>query len=324
MVIIDSDGGADDASALILLMEQSNLQIVAITCTYGNVHLDQACDNVRRTLELMGKANDIPVYAGCDKPIIGDIAFDYFFGVDGFGNNSQKFPLPSEDVQPEHASNAIVNYVNQYPGQIALVALGPLTNLAVALKLDCNLSDKLKRLHVMGGTSSARGNMSPVAEFNFYADPVAANAVINGLQCPISLSPYELCVEYSASWAWYDQWVSSNTTIAYFIDQTYAIANENAKANNGTYANCDLQAATIFVYPETVLSSTLNHVDIETCGTLTYGQSVVDYRPNSGNPNAEIYIELDGQLMLEKWSLMVNYTTVQKSKEKPFYIWGIL
>ena len=175
-VIIDCDPGVDDAMAIMLATQYSGFDIVGITTVFGNAHLDQATRNALRVVELSGK--DIAVYRGAGKPlkIQLDPPPDFVHGKDGLGNTNQ--PVPKTSHRAKRAAQFIVDAAKAYPGQITILAVGRLTNLAEALKLDPGLTRNVAEVVLMGGALNFPGNVSPVAEANIAGDPDAADIVV--------------------------------------------------------------------------------------------------------------------------------------------------
>lgn len=174
-VIIDCDPGIDDAIALTLAFESPDIKVVGITTVFGNATISQTTRNALRIVELSGKL--IPVYRGADKPLqipAPEPPLD-IQGNDGLGNTHQ--PEPKLKAESESASDFLVREINANPGKITLIAIGPLTNLALALKRDPSIASKVKRVVLMGGALNTPGNVTPVAEANIAADPQAADKV---------------------------------------------------------------------------------------------------------------------------------------------------
>ncbi|OYX36752.1 MAG: hypothetical protein B7Y99_00325 [Caulobacterales bacterium 32-69-10] len=173
-MIIDADPGVDDALAIFLALRSPELKVEALTVVAGNVALETTLPNALRLLEIAGRG-DIPVAAGAAKPLRRRLmTAAYAHGNNGLGGVD--FPAPSLRPVTEPAAALIRRRVRAAPGQITLVALGPLTNIADAFQADPELPRLIRGLTVMGGSLSG-GNITPAAEFNFYTDPEAARAV---------------------------------------------------------------------------------------------------------------------------------------------------
>ena len=173
-VIIDTDPGVDDALALLLAMRSPELQIEAITPVAGNVPLDLTLPNALRMVEIAGRT-DIPVAAGARGPLLRRlVTATYAHGENGLGGAI--FPEPTTKPVATPASELIRQIIRKYPGEVTLIPIGPLTNIATALNSDHELASMVRGLTMMGGSLSG-GNITPAAEFNVYVDPEAARIV---------------------------------------------------------------------------------------------------------------------------------------------------
>jgi inosine-uridine nucleoside N-ribohydrolase len=173
-VIIDTDPGVDDALALLFAMRSPELKIEGITPVAGNVPLELTLPNALRMVEIAGRT-DIPVAAGAKTPLVRRlVSATYAHGENGLGG--AVFPTPKTKPISQPASDFIRDVVSKSPGEITLITIGPLTNVAAALASDSELAGKTKALVMMGGSLSG-GNITPAAEFNIYVDPEAARIV---------------------------------------------------------------------------------------------------------------------------------------------------
>jgi inosine-uridine nucleoside N-ribohydrolase len=173
--LLDLDTGIDDALALLLALRSPELQLVGLTCVAGNVALPQVVRNTLGVLEAAG-APDLPVAAGAERPLRRRLTTATFFhGADGIGG----VPLPPTDrtVIRQSAPDFICDAARSHDGALTLIAVGPLTNLALALDRDPTLPRRITKLVVMGGAALVAGNVTPAAEANFHNDPEAASAV---------------------------------------------------------------------------------------------------------------------------------------------------
>jgi purine nucleosidase len=174
-IIIDCDPGVDDATALVLAINYPGFEILGITTVFGNAYLDQTTKNALTVVELSKR--NIPVYKGADKPLRKslDAPPDFIHGTDGLGNTNQ--PTPKTTFQSKPASQFIVDVAKAFPGEVTILAVGRLTNLAAAIKLDSNVTRNIKEVVLMGGDLHVPGNVNPVAEANVEGDPDAADIV---------------------------------------------------------------------------------------------------------------------------------------------------
>ncbi|HZQ98224.1 MAG TPA: nucleoside hydrolase [Chloroflexota bacterium] len=174
-LLFDVDTGVDDALALLLALGTPGTQVLGVGTVAGNVELTKCTHNTLRVLELAGRA-DVPVAAGCVRPLVQPLATAaHVHGDDGLGGVA--LPLPTAQATGEHAVDQIVRLARANAGQLTLIALGPLTNVAVALQREPDLPRLVKELVLMGGAFARAGNMSATAEFNVWVDPEAARSV---------------------------------------------------------------------------------------------------------------------------------------------------
>lgn len=197
-VIVDVDVGCDDAWALFILLKAMDCglcNILAITCVNGNTSVDNVTRNVLRMLEVVGKEKQIPVFKGAAHEFIATKMLDQFHGDDGFQDLEWDTEPDMSLVREEHAVNQIYEMVKERPKDISIICLGPLTNLAMCLRMYDDLAEMIKDVFIMGGNNWGVGNTTKAAEFNFYKDSEAAHIVLNSLICPVTILPWEACLE---------------------------------------------------------------------------------------------------------------------------------
>jgi inosine-uridine nucleoside N-ribohydrolase len=176
-VIIDTDPGIDDAMAIFFALKSPELDVIALTTIYGNVRTPTATVNALHLLEFAGR-EDIPVSEGFRTSLRGELKeriADFVHGADGLGNT---YPTLS-DRKPidTFAPDYLIQKVNEFPGEITIVALGPLTNLAAAVECDPTFAKKVGQIIILGGAFQVNGNVNPAAEANIYGDPEAADII---------------------------------------------------------------------------------------------------------------------------------------------------
>ena len=178
MIIIDTDIGIDDAMAILLALKSPELDLVGLTTIYGNANCSQTSINALKLLELAGR-NDIPVAKGSDIPLIimPHHKATHVHGEDGLGNSN--LPMPKGKVLEISAAQFIIKKVLENPGEITLVPIGPLTNIALAVKIEPKIINLVKEVVIMGGAATVCGNVTPVAEANIWQDPHAASIVFS-------------------------------------------------------------------------------------------------------------------------------------------------
>lgn len=191
--LIDTDTASDDAVALVMAAKAPDVQIEAVTVVSGNVPLAQGVQNALYTLELAGCS--APVYAGLGKPLLRPLeTAQNVHGYDGMGDIGLQ--LTGRLPAPGHAVDVLIETIRRYPGEITLVTLGPLTNVAAALLRDPGLAQLVHHCVMMGGTSDSIGNVTPVSEYNIWADPEAAKIVFeSGL--PIEMIGWDISRKYA-------------------------------------------------------------------------------------------------------------------------------
>jgi inosine-uridine nucleoside N-ribohydrolase len=177
-VIYDTDPGVDDAMALYYALAHPGIDVVGITTTFGNVSVEQAAINALYLTAIAGR--EITVTKGVKTPWVkpGEAAPDFIHGADGLGNLPSR-QKTSNTLDPRSSAQYIVDMARAHPGEITLVPVGPLGNLAAALKLEPALPTLLREVILMGGTVTESGNVSPVAEANIWNDPHAADQVFS-------------------------------------------------------------------------------------------------------------------------------------------------
>jgi len=183
-VIIDTDPGIDDALALLLAFGSPELAPVCITSVSGNVDVDTATQNILRILAHIGPDPAPEIARGAEAPLEKEPEHATFLhGADGLGGAAGELPDPRRDDAPklsgEHAADHILHHIEQASEPPVLVALGPLTNIALAAQKAPRTLQRLERLVIMGGAITESGNVTPAAEFNFYVDPLAASTVLD-------------------------------------------------------------------------------------------------------------------------------------------------
>ena len=191
--IIDTDTASDDAVALVMALQHPDIDVRAITVVAGNVPLPQALQNALYTVALCG--SDTPVYAGCDKPLLRELhTAEEVHGNDGMGDIG--LPLSGRSATPGHAVDMLRSCIRENAGDITLVTLGPLTNVALAILLEPDLADCVEHCYIMGGVGSGHGNVTPLAEFNIWVDPEAAKIVYES-GMPITMVGWDISWKYA-------------------------------------------------------------------------------------------------------------------------------
>ncbi len=292
--IIDTDPGVDDAHALLMAFAHPNVEVEAICVVAGNVGLERTLANTCTILDIID--TDVPVYRGCNGPLVipGADAAEHVHGQDGLGDIG--YPPSNRKIEVEHAAAALVRMANEAPGELTLVAVGPLTNVAVALKLDPDLPNKLKRLVVMGGAIYAQGNTSNLStEFNIYADPEAAFVVFKAWP-ELTLVSWETTLAHPISEHVIASWQSLPTPQAKFFEKISAGVRTFLKKvyDEERMFAADGLAMAVALEPDIVTAAEKHHVSIELNGRFTRGQTTVDWMDRGEHlPNANIVLTVD-------------------------------
>ncbi|XP_026233066.1 nuc_hydro_CeIAG domain-containing protein [Anabas testudineus] len=283
-LLVDVDCGVDDAQAIMLALAAPNVEVLGITCVHGNTSVENVCKNALRVLQVCNKL-EIPVFKGAAKPILGKtIDAGHFHGQDGLGDAPDPHAPGLDLIQKESAVSAIIRIVNENPGEVSLVATAPLTNLALAVRMDPSLPSKLRGVYIMGGNTESRGNTTVCGEFNFSADPEAAYIVLNDYQCPIYLACWEFTCHSKLPWSFCDTWLTQNTDKARFMARVFKHSIEASKterlqkelvAGMG-FISCDSYAMAAAVDDSFVIEKEQQPVSVELSGAYTRGMMVVD------------------------------------------------
>lgn len=282
-VLIDCDPGIDDAVALMVALRSPELDIQAITAVTGNLTADNCYRNIHKVLDLVG-VHSIATGQGPLKPLVREFPSDPFsHGVDGLGN--MNLPEPERLLPPVYGPDLIVDTVNRHAGDITLIATGPLTNVALAIMKDPELPKKVQQLVIIGGAfgfdriaaMNATGD-NPGSEWNIYVDPEAARLVFHA---GFSLTALGLDVATRREINFIDTDLerlkaSPNREAKFALDLVQFSAGRGFQSYT---CLIDSTAVAAVIDPSLISLKTI-HVDIETRGELTRGQTVTDIRDN--------------------------------------------
>jgi purine nucleosidase len=290
-LLIDTDPGVDDALALLMAFRSRRHKLLGLCVTAGNVGLPHTVANALKLCEVAGA--ELPVFPGCDRPLVFAAEdASYVHGRDGFGDVG--FEPASQVPEAEHAALAIVRLAREHDGRLLLVTLGPLTNLALALRLDPALPGRIGRLVVMGGAVTGKGNTSIGAEFNFAFDPEAAAIVFEAF-ARIEIVDWEAVLRHGFRHADFETWLQVPGVVAAFYDRISRKTRLWAEGKRGSFwHSADALAMLAALYPEYVIEKHKHYVHIETAGKHTRGASVVDWLDRSGcAAQTEIVMRVD-------------------------------
>ncbi|QSJ17556.1 nucleoside hydrolase [Nostoc sp. UHCC 0702] len=312
-VIIDTDGGVDDALALIMALNSPQLDIKAITVVAGNIHVDQAANNVLRVLNIV-QPHTWPIVAkGCEKPLVKP-----FFnaagihGADGLGelnrfvqaDGTARYPQLNIEPSTDNAIDLILKAAQEYGDKLLIVALGPLTNLATAIQQDAAIMKQIGRIVIMGGAVTVPGNITAAAEFNFFVDPHAAQIV---MESGIALTLVGLDVAMKAPLprrVVEDNLQRRPDKLSQFVadcTEIYMAFYRDYEGFYGCYLH-DPLAMAVAIDPSLVTTESL-YIMVETEGKFTTGLSLADRRDRRDHqtnpPNVEVCLDVDTQRFLK-------------------------
>jgi len=206
----------------------------------------------------------------------GDFELPVYHGSDGLGDAVDAKEPNLDLLQSTHAVKALVDIVRQNPGEITIAALAPLTNIALALRMDETFSKNLKEICIMGGNTHGIGNHFISAEFNFGADPEAAFVVLNEFECPVTIVSWEFCQEHSIDWDYFNQYIGISSPKSQFLKSISTSISKHE--SGGPWLTCDPFVIAVAVCPQIVTLQTTVHATIELEGRVTKGMMVVDWR----------------------------------------------
>ncbi|OPJ55581.1 nucleoside hydrolase [Alkalithermobacter paradoxus] len=279
-IILDTDFSMppqDDALATIVALNSPKINVLGITTVAGNNSLEQATVDLLRFLEIV-KREDVPVFVGSNMPLVHEVS-DFAKSTWGkwWSDEPPSMPLggfPKKKAERQSAVDFMVNTVINRPQEITIVAIGPLTNVAKAIRQHPDFAKSVKEIIVMGGAIATlpdgAGNATPNAEFNFWVDPEAARVVLRS-GIPITLSPLNVSRKTKGSETWYEKVVSVNTPVTSLLKQT--MGPEFEKDPEFIDLMYDQVAIMSLIYPDIVKTVDL-YVDVDINHGINYGTSV--------------------------------------------------
>ncbi len=328
-ILIDCDTGIDDSLALLYAVASPEVEILAVTCCSGNVEAHQVAQNTLAVLELAGRT-DVEVALGRTVPLVRPLEVTpETHGPQGLGY--AELPPPSRPLSERHAADVIVEAARSRPGEVTLITLGPMTNLAVALEREPELPHLLRRLVFMGGAFRVPGNTTPTTEWNIHCDPEAARQVFEAFatarQRPLGLGldvtekakilPDHVVELASRAGSRPDdsialahgehpleatRSVAGNPVVRYIADalRFYMEFHAHYDGFYGAFIHDPLALAAAFD-PSLVRTQAV-HVDVDTAGGPADGQTIADWRGLTGKPaNVDVAVEADAEAFLRRF-----------------------
>ena len=309
-ILIDTDPGIDDAAAILLALASLELEVVAVTTIFGNSSVEACTANARRVLSAAGRS-DIPVFMGAAKPLLrpaNEGWASHIHGGDGLGGVSgedtafstggEPVETPAIEMSDKHAALAILENVVSTPGEITILALGRMTNLALALSLEPRLAESVHEIVVMGGAVTVPGNVSGVATANLHEDPEAASIVYRS-GAPIVQVGLDVCNRVTVSLEQLQAIAGAGSPATRLLSEATGYLREayvrtgRIGPDDGVRYN-DMPATGYAIDPG-LFTARPAYVEIETHSELTRGQTVADW--NAAEPNARICLEVDAEAL---------------------------
>jgi purine nucleosidase len=303
-VVIDTDPGVDDYLAIALLAASPEIEIVAVGSVQGNVQADMAAANALRVLDVLGLTH-VPVAVGGRPPIASELSLQQVHGHDGLGGRAG--PPSARTVSRESAAEQLVRLAREEPGELTLLALGPLTNVAQALRSEPRLPSLLQHVVLMGGAIRVPGNAGPCAEANVANDPEAADVVLRAGFAG-TMVPLDATRQVWAGAAWLDALEALQTWPARYAKAVmagYVRRYSDVYGQRGCVPH-DAVAAAVLLDPSSAVLEE-HSVTVELRGSVTRGQTVADLRPgqrsraiDDGRPAIQVATRVDGERVLSR------------------------
>lgn len=309
-LIIDTDTAQDDCVALLVGLLDPVADLRAITMVAGNVGFERQVLNAWMTLSVAGRLGEVPVHLGCRRPLVREwVSAENVHG-DGAGGLSMDFA----GLEPErqHGVDALIELAAASPGEISIVAIGPLTNIAMAAVKDPEFVKNVKALYIMGGSNNARGNITAAAEYNFYVDPEAAQTVFEAgfaitviPWAPLTLRDAVFSREQIARVG------ALGTPLGSFFERVVSTTldfDESVGIAGSTHP--DSLSVAVLLHPELVTSQADYAVAIECGSPLTRGYSAMSWGVHGLEANATVVDAVDAAGFAEYLTALLATDTV--------------
>jgi purine nucleosidase len=308
-ILLDADPGIDDSLAILLAVASPEVELEAITVVSGNCSARQGAKNALGLLEMVGRS-DIPVAIGQEIPLVQPL----LLAAETHGNAGlgyAELAAPTTPLAGIHAVDLIIDTIMSNPGEITLVPIGPLTNIAMAVRREPRIVENVKEVLIMGGAINCGGNTTPLAEFNTYCDPHAAHIVFHsGL--PQKLIPLDVTYQVILQQTDVDRLLKIKSPVSRFIaDSTrfYMEFHDEYQKITGCVINDPVVMALTFA-PEIVDYRNL-FVDVDISGGISMAKTFADfYEMQKKAPNMEVALEIRPrdfiELFLERMERLCN------------------
>ena len=315
-LIVDTDTAQDDCVALLVALLDPRADLRAITMVAGNVGFERQVRNAHMTLSVAGRLGTVPVHLGCRRPLVREwVSAEY---VHGDGAGGLQIDFDGLETEPQHGVDALIEQVAAAPGEITVVCIGPLTNIAMAVIKDPSFVAGVKALVVMGGSNNARGNITAAAEYNFYVDPEAAKTVFEAGFASITVVPWAPVTLRDAVFSRerLAQIEALGTPLSTFFSTITATTlgfNESVGIDGSTHP--DSLAAAVLLHPELVTARADYAVDVETGSDLTRGYAAMSWGAHGLAANATVVESVDAEAFADYISDLLSTETVP---DRPF------
>lgn len=306
-VILDTDPGIDDSLAILLALASPEVDLAGVGVTGGNCALEDGVRNALNVLAVAGRS-DMPVCAGVALPLIRPpFTAPETHGDTGLGY--ARLPASPAGIADEHAVDLIIREIMARPGDVTLVAVAPLTNVALAVRKEPRIVQNVREVIIMGGALRADGNTTSLAEFNFFVDPHAAHIVLeSGL--PITLLPWDISKDVMLVQSDIDRLLRVDSPVSRFVADATRFYIEFHEACFG-FAGCSINdpvALALAFMPELARTEPM-HIAVEYASELTAGKSVISYvGDNAREPDTHDQLGFDRSRWPMRWSQQVRST----------------
>ena len=294
-IILDCDPGHDDAVAIMLAAASNKIEILGITCVAGNTTLDNTKLNSLKVCSLIDRT-DINIYSGADKPLIYDlVTAEHVHGKSGLDIEGSSIKIEHNyKINDMHAVDFIIQTCHENIEPIYLCPTGPLTNIALALKKDPTIANKIKEIVFMGGAGLCLGNISPVAEFNIYVDPHAANIVLNS-RIPLVMMGLDVTHKVNVN----DKIVetikaNNNKSSNFFADLMKFYSKFHRKLYQTNETPLHDPCVIAYLIDSSIFHGKFVNVQVEEESSLTRGKTVVDWwGVTNRKANCQVMVEVN-------------------------------
>lgn len=299
-VILDTDPGIDDSLAILLALASPELDLACVTVTGGNCPLENGFRNARNVLSI-AQRSDVRAYAGVGLPLLRP-AFTALETHGDTGLGYAHLPESEDAYTTEHGVDMLINTIMAQPGKVTLVAVAPLTNVAMAIRKEPRIVQAVREVIIMGGALRADGNTTSLAEFNFFVDPHAAHIVLES-GMPITLVPWDITKDVLLMSEHLDQLRLIDSPITQFVIEATRYYIEFHLGTFG-YEGCSINdpVALALAFRPDLATTEAMHVAIEYTSELTIGKTVVSYiGHNNREPDEHDISGYDTKMWPSQW-----------------------